>query len=49
MFQSVLHSLPPLRLELQRLLQLPLGLLLLLQPLLDGGWRKKIARLVSTM
>lgn len=36
-FESVLHPLPPLGLELQRLLQLPLGLLLLLQALLDGG------------
>lgn len=35
--QGVLHPLPPLRLELQRLLQLPLGLLLFLEPLLDGS------------
>lgn len=41
-FQSILHSLPPLRLELQRLLQLPLGLLFLLQTLLDGGCRRKM-------
>lgn len=36
-FEGVFHPLPPLRLKLQGLLQLPLGLLLLLETLLDGG------------
>lgn len=36
-FEGVLHPLPPLRLKLQGLLELPLGLLLLLEALLDGG------------
>lgn len=36
-FEGVLHPLPPLRLKLQGLLQLPLGLLLLLEALLDGS------------
>ena len=41
LLEGHLHLLPPLGLVLQRLLQFPLGLLLLLQTLLDDGWRRE--------